>query len=51
MYTRKNEQWRLETKLDIEFEEEVRHLVSSWQGCECVFHASPARFLAAMNHL
>jgi len=49
MYTRKNEQWRLEIKLNIEFEEESRHVVSGWQGCEHVLHASPAKFTKAAS--
>lgn len=49
MYTRKNEQWRLEIKLNIEFWEDLIHMVSGWQGCERVLHASPARFTKAAS--
>lgn len=49
MYTRKNEHWRLDTKLNIESEEELRHVVSGWLGCECVLCASPARFTKAAS--
>lgn len=35
--------------MNTEFEEELRHMVSGWQGCECVLDAGLVRFTNAAS--